>query len=226
MDDLAIIEQALVTQRKNRLPNTIKPCILRLMEESSAEKNNLKAFIIATELRRVGKPIDKATKILINWNLKNSKYIVEPNLIKKINSAYGGSYEFGCNNELSNYCLNEKSLCVFHRELIKPYPKSNGMNDYFKNRWPQILNPAARLIYSTALIELEKRQGVEPGAWLNTPYTKIMYFTGISSASVVTGVKSLLGHGLIEAQIGTPRRWEQKATVIKRVLPVPKPLQN
>jgi len=225
-----------VARRLNIDTGTLKPCIAEVIENGRRKGDEPGrercAFLIACELRRVGKDHNLVFGILQNWNSKNNPSLEIAKLRSSAKSAFklkeNGEYRYnpGCQYEDMQWlCLGDE-----FRKGLCPFAPRSGKNKYTKNRlfleygWQNLLGNAAKDIYYIALPELERRSGVGAGGQVIANYKKIAQLAGITPKSVVTALKELRETPLIAyLKTGIPRRWEGKATVIRREIPIPRP---
>ncbi len=225
MDEVKSIEQTYRASKQYKLPQDIKPCISALIDER--HNSNIKniSFMIAVELKRLGRETFEAIHQLNKWNSKNLKQLAPRTIEATVNSAYKKDYQHGCNGPLAQeYCLfTEKSLCPFYKELIKKYPKRSIQKEFLKLGWPKHLNNVPVILYVLAIPELEHRRGFKPGSKIYANYNEIRNIAGISQASIKPGLQELEKVKLIKLKIGLRHAHYNIATEIQRIIPLPKP---
>jgi len=204
----------------------IKPCIAQMLENSYSKgdfpNRNAVAHIIASELRRIGCSQEEVISRLARWNEGNIAPLRYSEYTKAVRSAFAKDYSYGCfNPKLDPTCIG-RDVCPFYKGVLS---KSKYYNNriFFRYRWPEILPGVANSIYFMALVELERVKRVGPGGKICASYRQIAKFSGTNRTSIKKNLEILQTHGLIELKIGTPRKWERKATEIKRIIPIPKP---
>ena len=218
-----------VTKNLNLSPNEIRPCVAKMMEKSF-EKGDFPdrsrvANIIVSELLRIDKHEDEIEFILIKWNEKNNPPLLNSRLKSTLNTAIRkeetGGYRYSCNNEyLKNYCIGD--FCSYKKARIQARSKYTNNRLYYIYGWQHVLSNLEKLIYF-ALIELERKQGVYAGGQIITNHRNLACYAGVSVKYVGKGLRGLKEKGLIEYKAGVPRKWEGKASKIRRIVPIPKP---
>jgi len=81
---------------------------------------NKVGFVIASELKRTGKPYSEANSVLSAWNTQNNPPLAENELQHIINSVFNKTvYEYGCNGEIKNIlgCIG-KDNCDYYKNYI------------------------------------------------------------------------------------------------------------
>jgi hypothetical protein len=211
----------------------MKRCIAYLFSsglyKGSYPDRSTGALIIATELRRVGKNEEGVSYFLTEWNQKNKPPLKKSQLEKAIKSAFqkkeNGDYRYNytCNNSyLIANCIG-KEYCQFGKSFAK-HRKYNNNRLFLDYGWQNILSNKAKDIYYIAIPELERRMGVGAGGLVFASHRKIARFAGVTPKDIKVFLFELKKRGLlIRCEIGTARKWEKKATVIQRALPIPKP---
>jgi len=229
MGDLENVNRSL---KKFTLPNFIKPCVSLMLYDSFEKGGEFSrdriGYIIATELRRVGKSPEITEKILNQWDKKNFPPLGSSKIRVKVKSAFGRDYTFGCNNEpvILEYCKKvNKDFCQYYKQISSGRRIGND-RDFIRYGWPNILSGVERDVYYIALPELEKRRGIKAGDLIITNHREIGRICGISLGSIAgkTGaLEKLQKRGLIIYRPGEPYRWRIEASEIKRIIPIPKP---
>jgi len=204
----------------------IKPCIAQMLENSYAKGDvpdrNTVALIISSELRRLGCTEDEILRRIAIWNERNADPLKISEYTKAVRSAFRKDYDYSC------YHIYLEPTCIGYNDC--PYPervlsKKKYYNNrlFFRYRWPEILPGVANSIYFMALVELERIRQVGAGGLIFASYRDISKLSGANRTSIKKNLEILKTHGLIKLKIGTPRKWERKATEIKRIIPIPKP---
>jgi len=83
-DDLEELQNQERARLKNKLPQDIKPCIVKMLGSGLAKGNTFArsevALIIAVEMRRLGKDKEKTLSLLMRWNKDNRPPIRSPDV--------------------------------------------------------------------------------------------------------------------------------------------------
>ena len=225
MNDTNNLETIKDATRKFTLPEFIKPCVSLMLNDNFEGSRDRVAYIIATELRRVGKRPEVTEKILAEWDRDNVPPLGISKIRCKIRSAYKTDYTFGCNNEpiILEYCEKvNKDFCQYHKEIF-PQKRIGSDRDFIKYGWQNHLTPGARLVYFMALPELEKRRGLRAGERLFASHREIAKACGVSLDRIGKILEKLADKGLIKYKTGEPYRWRVEASGIQRIIPIPKP---
>lgn len=212
------------------LPQELKPCVALMLQEGPPGGEcdpNTTCYIIATELRRLGKDEADARQELLEWAMAIDRgRALRPREIEKtVASAYGGDLRtYGCSPTgklyRSGYCMGQEAC---------PYYKACGGRDeydeldFYRYGWPDEIGASAAAMYN-AIRALEHERGVPRGVtWAN--YQQLTWRSGCSKGNVKTVLQRLRDHGLITVQFGSPRApgKQGQATRIERVLPIPEP---
>jgi len=207
--------------------NTIKPCVA-LIYESSIQKGDFvdrsrAANILASELKTLGKDEEYTFNLLSRWNDKNEPPIRLSELNSTVRTAYSHEYNYSCKSEfLKAFCI-DPTMCPYHRKQMVMDEKYTDNRLYFKYRWPKVLKNAENLVYFLALIEFERKQGVGAGGIIRANHRTIAEKAGIEAKYVGKVLIRLEEVGLISYIPGTPRKWEGKASEVRRIIPIPKP---
>lgn len=225
MNDKNNLEAIKDVARKFTLPDFIKPCVSLMLKDNFESSRDRIGYIIATELRRIGKSPEVTEKILTEWDKGNFPPLGISKIRCKIRSAYKTDYTFGCNNEpmILEYCEKvNKDFCRYHKE-ISPKERIGSDRDFIKYGWPNHLKPGARLVYFMALPELEKRRGIKAGEKIFATHREISKICGVGLKRIGKILKELERKGLITYKTGKPYRWRIEASEIRRIIPIPKP---
>ncbi len=214
--------------RELSIPQEIlKPCVSQIMAEGLSKgffpDRNTGAVIIASELRRVGRNSQQVADILKHWNLRNRPALSPSRIESAVKSAFKKEYKYSCNREeLKAFCIS-KDFCSYAKGYSKHRKKFTN-ETFLELGWQMILNPIAKDIYYIAIPRLERIHNVGIGGRIYANYTKIAYWSGVSKRSIKKGLLELAKTPLLaECKIGESRKWERKATVIRRRIPIPKP---
>ena len=204
-----------------------RPCIAKMMEagleKGSFPDRSTGAVIIASELRRLGKQEDFVASYLIQWNQKNRPPKRISEIRSAINSAFRKEYRYSCHNvALEQLCIG-KDLCS-HARLTSQSRKYTNNRKFIQHGWQNLLSNSATLLYYLAIIELERRLGVGPGGRVIANHRKLAKLAGITAKTVGKALSELAGTPLIaHFKMGKPRKWEGRATEIRRTIPIPGP---
>ena len=206
-------------------PKALRPCVGVMLKTSFCKGGiphpSKAASIIACEFIRMEMPEELITARLEIWNRHNAPPIKQSDLRSTIRTALRSRYKYSCKHvELNMFCIGFE-FCEH----------ANGKNNqsrfnfraFFTYHWQQILSNASKLVYCLALPELCKRRGLKPDGVIFANQIEIAQYAGISKKSVKPALLELESLSLIEYKRGTPRKWEGKASEIRRVFPIPKP---
>lgn len=204
----------------------IRPCIATLMETPLSKgefpNRNEAALVIASELKRIGVDYDSATGRVESWNRFNNPSLRPSEQTKAVNNAFAKEYNYGCHNAiLVAFCVGQ-DLCPFHNHVLSRKPKYNDLV-FVDYGWPTHLTGRQTLIYGVALPHLEKTRRIGRGGLICANHRQIANACGISRERVGKDLKILSELGLIEYNAGIPRKWEGRASEIRRVFPIPRP---
>lgn len=226
MDELEALQAQQAVYSEFRVsPKDIKPCaayILHHNPKSKISKPNNHAFFLAVELKRIGEKKEGTAKILQIWNSRNSQSLRPDELNGLIDRVYSGPYDYGCNSLMVREYCPEKDNCTHYKALFAPRKGRRSERDFYKYGWQQILKNYETCLYQ-GLIELEKRKQLKPGTLVIAPYRYIHKASGVAMCQIEKGLIRLEGVGLIWCQIGQPYKWREKATEIRRIIPIPRP---
>ena len=215
-----------ITGKYNLSPGEIKPCIAKIMstpfQEGDCPSRSIACNIICSEMLRIGMPEPEINSVLYMWNGENNPPLKKSELSSALRTATNklrvGGYNYGCNNKyLGLYCVN--GFCQF-KENVGDFRYSRN-RDFFSFGWSKLLSPAEQSLYH-ALIEFERRKGAGAGGLLILTHRQISTIS-ISLKSVGIVLNKLKNYGLIEYTPGTQRKWQKRASEIRRVIPIPKP---
>lgn len=226
MKKLESIRQA---SKKFTLPDFLKPCVALMLGDGFDKGGDFSrdrvAYIIATELRRVGKSPEVAEKILLMWDEGNNPELNRAKIRAKVKSAFSKDFTFGCNNEpvIIEYCEKvNKDFCKYYKQIATG-KRTGSDRDFISFGWVNVLSPACRLVYYVALPEIEKRRGIKAGEKLFVAHREISRVCGVDLSIIGKTLEKLGKVGLITYEAGEPYRWRVKASIIKRVIPIPRP---
>ncbi len=184
----SVLDQLEVTQRQGRdlntLPQMMKPCVAAMLEEGVLPgyepDPNTACFMVASEMKRLGKTQDEAGKACHEWQAEHGDVLGFGEVERTVRSAYGGECQYGCGTESrlynSDYCMGHDK-CPYYKQLgASRKPRDQ---DYFDYGWPERLNPAARNVY-VAICELDRR-AQRPGAKHCVTYRRLHKLSGVST---------------------------------------------
>lgn len=231
-DEIKALEDIKKTTKRFSLPDYIKPCVSLMLDDNFEKGGDFSrdraGYIIATELRRVGKSPEISEKILNQWDRNNIPPLGISKIRSKVKSAYSKDYSFGCNNEpvILEYCKKiNKDFCQYYKQISFGRRIGND-RDFIRYGWPNILSGAERDVYYIALPELEKRRGIQAGDKIFASHREISKICGVALGGIGRSLERLQKRGLITYKKGEPYRWRNTASEIKRIIPIPKPAQE
>lgn len=206
-------------------PKAIRPCISTMIrtgfEKGGIPDRSSISAILASEFVKMGFQRQRIEHELLKWNKLNEPPLKQSAIYSTINTAIRNSYNYSCRHDfLSEFCIGH-DLCTFSKGLSRV----NKINFrlFFTYHWQLILSNKSKLVYWIALPELEKRKGLKPGSVIYENHVEIAKFAGISKKYVRPALEELTAYGLTEYKPGIPRKWEGKATEVRRLFPIPKP---
>ncbi len=203
----------------------IKPCIGVMFNTSftkgGAPDRSLVASILASEMKRMGISQEKATDYILKWNEPNNPPKSQSEILSTIRTAYRKDYNYSCRHWAFEGCCVGKDMCVYYKGALSKRKYYNN-RVFYNYRWQLILSSAQHLIYHS-LIELERKRGVGAGGLIIANHKQIAYFSGITPKYIGVSLQNLQSFGLIKYKAGIPRKWEGKASEIRRIVPIPKP---
>jgi len=204
----------------------IKPCVATLLETTLSKGDfpdrNGSAVVIASELKRIGVDYDSALKRMEYWNRRNNPPLKPQELTKAAQNAYSRDYNYGCKNPiLESFCMGQ-NVCPFDNRVRS---KKNHYNDlkFLDYGWQRHLSSNQVRIYWIGLKYLESRRKVGKGGLIYANHKQIAEACGVSDRRIGKDLKVLQGAGLIKYEPGTPRKWEGKASEIRRIFPISRP---
>jgi len=219
LEDLEKLQQYEKTRSKTRLPETVKPCLMSLIEKKEKLEGN-QAFILACELHRVGKKAKRIEQILNNLNVEESKI---RGVLKSLKIR---DYEYGCPT------LEEKGLCVFDKredchwwdKIPRANQEAYRERDFWRYGYPEKLSPPICMLY-LALKEIEQLRGWRAGSRLYVTWNELHQESGTRRQSLGDRLNYLKKIGLIKYKPG--HKWakgaKRTASEIQRIIPIPKP---
>ncbi|MBA7601603.1 hypothetical protein ES703_08680 [subsurface metagenome] len=225
MDELEALQAQQAVYSEFRVsPKAIKPCaayILHHNPKSKISNPNDHAFFIAVDLKRIGEKKEETAKILQIWNSRNSLSLKLNELNGLIDRVYSRPYDYGCNGSMAREYCPEKENCTYYKALFARKGRHRE-RDFYKYGWQQILKNYETCLYQ-GLKELESREGLKPGSLIIAPYRHIHKASGVTMSLIEEAFTRLEKLGLIWWQKGEPYKWREKATEIRRIIPIPRP---
>lgn len=210
------------TASRYRLPQHVKPCILRLLDgnEPLQTLENWKVpCIIACELRRVGHTRSQVEKRLERWQKARPSEVQSA-----VRAAFEKEYEFGCPTlEALGICLYKTRYdCPWFAQIPRKNEATYNQRDFYRYGWPRTLKCSEQCIYF-ALREIEKKRGMPSGTQLFVSERQMAEVTGLCRKTARTGLRALKQKGLIEFKSGQRHKHYGIAGEIRRIIPIPKP---
>lgn len=233
-DNLKYLENVNYINNKFSLPKNTKPCISNILGTSiskgdSPNRNDF-AITIAVELRKNGLNTEQVERKLKEWNFNNSPPLKESEIRSVLKSSEktksDGSlvYDYGCNHSnLVAFCIDpeDKNSCFYYKNNYSSSKKYNI--DYVSLGWQNKLSLSQRLTLFFIIPYLEKRRGVRPGTKLFVSVRELSQISGIDKNRFKDILTRLTEYNLIEYTPGTSRRWDKKATEIRRLIKIRSP---
>jgi hypothetical protein len=224
-NDIIILTKIEAVRKKYDLPSNIKLCILYILENGtkfrSYDEKKL-IFIIANEMKRVGKKKKVAIKTLNRWVMYNDYQLKISDTEKAIKSAYEGNYKYGCNTNpiIVDSCdeFNGKDHC----NLSQGKQSNNNPFILFKFGWPQVLTNKEMLVY-LGIMYIEKCRNFNKGDLLFISHRHLASVVGGSHSYIKDPLEGLDKKGLIEYKSGKSFKWRKQASEIKRIVSIPTP---
>lgn len=216
------------------LPKNTKPCISNILGTSiskgdSPNRNDL-AITIAVELRKNGLNTEQVERKLKEWNFNNNPPLKESEIRSVLKSSEktksDGSlvYDYGCNHtNLVAFCIDpeDKNSCFYYKNNYSSSRKYNI--DYVSLGWQRRLSLSQRYTLFFIIPYLEKRRGVKPGNKLFVSVRELSQISGIDKNRFKDILTKLAEYNLIEYTPGTSRKWDKKATEIRRLIKIRSP---
>lgn len=206
---------------------SLRPCVGAMLktrfDKGSFPNRSEACLIIASEIKRIGRDEEMALTIVSEWNARNIQSKRYSEIRSAVATAYRRDYDYSCRSEkLKAFCMGD-DICPFSTYIKGKGGKSRINWSFFEFDWQRILSNVAKDVYCLALIELEIRRGVGPGGLIIENQNEIARFAGITPKSVRKGLSELTRVGLIKYKPGVSRKWEFKASEVRRIIPIPKP---
>jgi hypothetical protein len=228
-NNLEYLEDINYTNRRFSLPRNTKPCISNILGTTISKgdypsRNNL-AITVAVELRKNGLNTDQVERILREWNYNNRPPLKESEIRSVLKSSQktksDGSlvYDYGCNHpHLVAFCIDpeDKNSCFYYKNNYSS--KSKYYVDYVSLGLQKKLTLSQRYVLFFVIPYLEKRRKVNPGTKIFVSVRELSQISGIDKNRFKDILTKLAEFGLIEYIPGTCRKWEKKATEIKRIV--------
>jgi hypothetical protein len=210
-----------VARRLNVAVEVVKPCYARIPGVPEGSRNST-AYILATELRRMGVETAAAWTDLLRWNRTCKPPLPERELQTTFQSAWHTEKTYGCRGLLASVWCVGRELCHWRRGLGR---RTCRESDFFDFGWPALLKSADFRVYC-ALVRLEQLRGVGAGGLVIAGTREYASLGGLCRTRVYAALERLEGKGLLlvvekgeKRQAGLPAR----ACQVKRVVPVPEP---
>ncbi len=222
MEDIEKLQEYEKTRRKTRLPETVKPCLMSLITKKQ-KLGSEQAFILASELHRVGKQAKRIEQIL------DSLYVSQSKVKSIVKSVEKTDYKYQCPT------LEDIGLCLFEkREDCYWWKKSPDKNkkgweekDFYRFGWQKRLRRTEECLYR-ALCSIEILRGYQPGARLFVSWDELYEQSRIVRHSIGKKLRILRRIGLIKYRPGDHRIKGSKgrATQVTRIIPIPRPSES
>lgn len=228
-NNLKYLENANTQNKRFSLPQNTKPCISNILGTSISKgdmpsRNDL-AITIAVELRKNGLDTDQVKRILKEWNYNNNPPLKESEIRSVLKSSEknkaDGSlvYDYGCNHSnLIAFCINpeDRNSCFYYKNNYSTSKKYNI--DYVSLGWQKKLTLSQRFVLFFVIPYLERRRGAKTGSKLFVSVRELSQISGIDKNRFKAILTKLADCNLIEYTPGTCRKWEKKATEIRRIV--------
>lgn len=217
MEELEIYQEYEKIRRKWKLPETVKPCLMLLLDNKEKLTGDI-PFILASELNRVGKEAKRIEKIL------DSLYISQSKINSILKSLKAKDYKFDCST------LEDRGFCLFkdHKDCWwwkkSPDKKEWEEKDFYRYGWPKKLKLTEERLYTT-LRTIEIKRGWLPGSRLFVTWEELYQESKISRDTIGKKLEALRKIGLIKYRPGEERVKGSKAraTQVTRIIPIPRP---
>ena len=220
-----LLAQGEVSRDLHINPKALRPCIAKMIktgfEKGKIPDRSSISSILASEFVKIGFDTQRIEHELLKWNILNTPPLKQSAIHSTIKTAIRNNYNYSCRHDfVREFCIGH-DICAY----ATGFYRANKINFrlFFTYHWQLILRNTALLVYWVALPELEKRKGLKPGSVIYENQVEIARFAGISKKYVRSALEELTAYGLTEYKPGTPRKWEGKATEVRRLFPIPKP---
>ena len=222
MEELEKYHKYEKTRSKTRLPETVKPCLMSLIEKKEKLEGD-QGFILACELHRVGKEAKRIEQILDSLNVKQSK------ITSIVRSLKRTDYKYGCPAlEERGFCLYEDHKnCWWWKRSPDKNRKGWEENDFYRYGWQKKLRRTEECLYR-ALRSIEMRRGYQPGARLFVSWDELHEESRTVRYRIGEKLRVLRRVGLIKYRPGDHRVKGSKgrATQVTRIIPIPRPFEG
>jgi len=205
--------------------NELRPCIAVLaktpLDKDDWPDRTICAVALAAEYVRIGMNETQVAELISEWNQRHSPPLKQEELDGIVASAVKWKYRYSCDHRvLAHYCVGSSCPCrpKFKRDKIKA--RNYRFIDY---GWPHLLSRRQVIIYFLGLPYLEVDRKVGPGGSIYVSQQELADICGMPKRRIGNDLERLSSVGLIDYKPGTPRVWEHRASVIQRVLPIPRP---
>lgn len=206
-------------------PKALRPCLWGMLKttfyKGQIPSRSDVSAVLAAELVKIGFDLARILYELARWNKRNQPPLKQSDLKSTVSTSLRHNYNYSCKHEyLKEFCVGF-DVCS-HSKGLSNISRYN-FRAFFNYHWQQILKNKAVMVYMLALPELGLRKGLKPGDVIYENQAAIARTAGISRKHVKGALEELATFGLIEYKPGVPRRWEGKASEIRRIFPIPKP---
>lgn len=210
------------TTNKYRLPQDVKPCILKLLNHEGLLQILEKwktPCIIACELGRVGYTCSQVEKRLERWQMATPSQIRSA-----VRVAFEKEREYACPTlEVLGICLYPTRYdCPWFSQIQRRNQATYRERDFHRFGWPKHLKPSEQCIYF-ATREIEKKRKMPAGSCLFVNEREMGRVAGLCRKTVRTGMKALKQKGLIEFKSGRRHKHYGIAGEARRIIPIPRP---
>ena len=229
--DMAKVEDGLtasstLSEETGHPGKDIRVCIATLYEtpliKGGFPQRNQVSSILASEFKRIGLDFEAILARLEYWNQFNKPPLTPRDLERATSNNMAKDYRYGCGNlVLQAFCIDPKS-CPFNLYVKS---KKRNYNDlkFIDFGWPKYLSNRQVLIYAVSLPHLEKTRQINRGGLICANHRQVADACGVSPGRIGHDLKLLATVGLIEYNVGRPRKWEGIASEIRRIFPIPRP---
>jgi len=204
----------------------IRPCIATLYEtpllKGQFPPRSQVSIILASEFKRIGLDYDSIIARLEYWNRYNKPPLTPRDLERAVNNSISKDYKYTCGNPiLRDFCVG-REYCQFNQYVISKKKKPNDLK-FIDYGWQKYLSNRQVLVFAVALPHLENTRKIGRGGLICANHKQIAEACGISPGRIGQDLRLLASVGLIEYNVGRPRKWEGIASEIRRIFPIPRP---
>lgn len=191
------------------------------LQKGDFPDRNSTAVVLASELHRIGFSGEQIESRILEWNRHNSPPLKPSEIRGAIRSGTSGKYEYSCNHPiLAGFCIG--SDCPYDKR-VKSHLKKVRNHRFLDYGWQHLLSNREVLLYFAALPYLEAKRQVGPGGMIYANHQQLADVAGISVKRIGRDLQKLADAGLIHYKPGIPRKWERRASEIRRIIPIPQP---